>query len=158
MDAIPDYLSDCGAQVRREADGSRVTFATQSARYFDVDPSEVAHQLNIATHFAASWYLGNLKRRGTFVASSRVCAVALSVAISTLCMFNKCFKKLQIQEFRDRTITEADLSNTLTVNLCVAACKEQFGRDYAHYAAAMNDMSFEQFQIFEERDERFHNR
>jgi len=148
MTDIPDYVEALGAIIRTGTQGCGISLKEHGGALFpEIESSELRSKFNKAMHVAVAHYTDCIAKARIELEHSLLVEVSFRVVLYSLHRHH--VSRRAAHERRCLSIERADLHGSAAKDLCWIYCESQFPGDYARYAAALAEMSIEQFRHYE---------
>ena len=152
MTDIPDYMETLGAEIRAGEAGCGISLKDHGGALFqDIEIAELRSRLNDAMHLAVAHYTECIARAGVEFTSRQTMEVSYRVVQYIL--IHRDIDRRAAHLPRLLRMESADLRSVAAKNLCWVYCEFTFPDDYAIRAAALAELSLDQFRQYE-RDHR----
>jgi hypothetical protein len=147
MATMPDYIERLGAEIQESDSGCAICLEGRSGAFFpELRISELRSAFNKAMHVAVARYTECAARAGVEFTPSQILEVSFRVV--AYCLRHGEARR-QSNPPRALTIDSADLHGAAARTLCWFYCDSTFGADYMRYAAALMDMSVDEFRQYD---------
>jgi hypothetical protein len=148
MTNITDYMATLGARISAGKTDCGVSLKDHGGGLFqDIDIAELRSKLNEAIHIAVAHYTECTARAGVEFTRSQIMEVSFRVVIYIL--IHRDIERRVSHQPRLLCIENADLRSAVAKYLCWIYCESTFPSDYALRAAALAEMSVDQFRQYE---------
>ena len=148
MTDIPDYMETLGARIREGGPGCGISLKDHGGALFhDIEIAELRSRLNDAMHIAVAHYTECIARASVEFTPSQIMEVSYRVVNNIL--IHRDIDRRAAHQPRLLRIEGTDLRTAVARNLCWIYCESTFPDDYAIRAAALAEMSLDQFRQYE---------
>jgi hypothetical protein len=152
MTDIPDYMETLGVRICAGTQGCGISLKDHGGAVFqDIETAELRSKLNEAMHAAVVHYAECIARAGAELTRSQIMEVSFRVVLYIL--IHRDIDRQASRQPRLLSIEGAELRGAVAKTLCWVYCESKFPAAYAVRAAALAEMSLDQFKQYE-RDRR----
>lgn len=139
-----DYVKTLGAVIRTGEAGSGISLRGHGGAIFpEIDVAELRSRFNEAMHVAVTYYAACVADGGVEFTTSQTMEVSFRVVLWCL------HRRERAVPPRPLCLERTDLMGTDARDLCWVYCETTFPADYVRYAAALAEMSIDQFKQYE---------
>jgi hypothetical protein len=144
---MPDYIERLGAEIQESASGCAICLEGRSGAFFpELRSSELRSAFNEAMHVAVVRYTASAASAGVEFTSSQILEVSFRVV--AYCLRHRDAAR-RSRPPRRLTFDSADLHGAAARTLCWFYCDLMFGADCVRYAAALMEMSVDEFTQYD---------
>ncbi|MDQ2772234.1 MAG: hypothetical protein M3Y54_17245, partial [Bacteroidota bacterium] len=146
-----DYLAMLSGTFQRENEGIRLLCRGVNALFGQVTPLKLRNEVNRAIGVALMYYKENISQTTITVTEQQLQDIALRVAVHHIYYCNMQRNHYSKPNTRCK-ITARDVHD---IDLIMAYCENEFGKDYSRYTAALLGISMDDF-LCREAERRFY--
>jgi hypothetical protein len=148
MTEIPDYIETLGARIRAGERGCGISLKDHGGALFqDIEIAELRSRLNEAMHLAVSHYTECLAKAGVELTRAQIMEVSFRVVLYIL--IHRDIDRRASNLPRLLSIESADLRSAAARSRCWIYCESKFPAQYELPAAALAEMTLDQFKQYE---------